>query len=464
MRSCLVKDAVLFLAIPVVVVVANHDVGSLSFWVSFALGMGVVAAAIYAKRQDVSAMALPYHDALALTAFSSIDDGIAIFDKTGCLYSNDAAARILGLSDWKEMVGVELAKISLDPQPGGKSVSQCFAENGEILMREGRSCIEWWLRRTDGKGIPIRASLVLAVCQGNPVTICVWQNIETLVQMRQARHQLADDFENEVMRLVDIVAQSARNMETVVGEVSVATEDARHQTVVMADSIRRNRESSQAVTIASQQLSASIAEISGQVSKAATVSQVALDQSGHANKTVLHLVSAVEKIEEVVHLIEVIAAQTNLLALNAAIEAARAGDAGKGFAVVANEVKNLASQAAHETSNVGGYIGAVQNGTKTTVDAISGIRDIINQVQEISSTIAAAIEEQVAATDEISCNVSRTNQEIECISSTIDGVANVVSNSGEASKKVLSETHALIASMDTLQSKLSSFLGEVRSG
>jgi methyl-accepting chemotaxis protein len=112
------------------------------------------------------------------------------------------------------------------------------------------------------------------------------------------------------------------------------------------------------------------------------------------------------EIGKVIKVITAIAGQTNLLALNATIEAARAGDAGRGFAVVANEVKELAKQTANATEDISQRIEAIQTDTKAAVQAITQITDIINQINDFQSTIASAIEEQTATTNEISRNIS----------------------------------------------------------
>src|SRR4029079_372764 len=135
------------------------------------------------------------------------------------------------------------------------------------------------------------------------------------------------------------------------------------------------------------------------------VSRNAVDEAERTMTAMRSLADAAARIDEIVDVIQWIAAQTNLLALNATIEAARAGDAGKGFSVVASEVKNLANQTAKATEEIGGQISGIQRATKSSVEAIERIFKTIENVNQISTTIASAVEEQGAATQEIARNV-----------------------------------------------------------
>src|SRR5207237_1855633 len=150
----------------------------------------------------------------------------------------------------------------------------------------------------------------------------------------------------------------------------------------------------QSVSSASEEMTSSISEIGRQVQESARVADVAVEQAQRTNARVGELTKAAGRIGDVVELINTIASQTNLLALNATIEAARAGEAGKGFAVVAAEVKALAEQTAKATGEIGQQIAGIQEAKLESVDAIKEIGDTIGRMSEISSTIAAAVEEQ----------------------------------------------------------------------
>jgi methyl-accepting chemotaxis protein len=152
-------------------------------------------------------------------------------------------------------------------------------------------------------------------------------------------------------------------------------------------------------------MSASIKEIAKNANESAKVSTSAVRTAEATNATVAKLGESSAEIGQVIKVITSIAQQTNLLALNATIEAARAGEAGKGFAVVANEVKELAKETAKATEDIGRKIEAIQGDTKGAVAAIGEITTVINQLNDISNTIASAVEEQTATTNEITRNV-----------------------------------------------------------
>lgn len=196
------------------------------------------------------------------------------------------------------------------------------------------------------------------------------------------------------------------------------------------ESANRANSNTQTVASATEELSASIAEISERANKAAAAAANASTETGRTNEAVQALVTASERIGVVVKLINDIASQTNLLALNATIEAARAGDAGKGFAVVATEVKSLAKQTASATDEIAEQISSVQQEANRAVAAIRGIGTIINDVQGISATIASSVAQQDAATREISASVSHVARDISEVTENVRGVTQQLRGSG----------------------------------
>ncbi|SEH53944.1 methyl-accepting chemotaxis protein [Magnetospirillum fulvum] len=284
----------------------------------------------------------------------------------------------------------------------------------------------------------------------------------TAAERKQARENLADSFEASVMGLVREVASSAEGMQSTAQSMSAAARQASTQAGSIAAAADSATENVQTVASAAEQLSASITEINRQVSEAAKISKTASEEAGRTNVMVQTLATAADRIGEVVKLINDIAAQTNLLALNATIEAARAGDAGKGFAVVAGEVKHLANQTAKATEEIGTQIGAVQDETRRAVAAIKTIGEVIDNVREISSGIAASVEQQGAATKEIARNVQQAAQGTQDVSANIGGVTNAVLSTGQAAETVLGSANSMTGSADRLRTEVASFLASIR--
>ena len=245
---------------------------------------------------------------------------------------------------------------------------------------------------------------------------------------------LAQEFESGVKRMVQSVANSAGEMQT------TAT--------ALASSASQTNQQSSTVASATEELSASVNEISRQISESTTVISTAVTEAGKSEQMVSDLVAAAQKIGEVTQMITDIASQTNLLALNATIEAARAGEAGKGFAVVASEVKSLASQTAKATEEIGQQIKGIQESSQTTAHAIREIAQIIGRVREIGVSISSAVEQQSAATKEVSGNINGVNRAAEA--------------TGQSAELVLKVSQALSQQAAALDAKIDQFVVRVR--
>jgi methyl-accepting chemotaxis protein len=273
---------------------------------------------------------------------------------------------------------------------------------------------------------------------------------------------LADNFETRVRGIVDVLSSAATKMQSTARSMSDTADSTRQQSLAVASGANLATANVQTVAAASEELSASIGEIGRQVGQAATVSRKAADEGERTNATVAGLAEAAQKVGEVVKLINDIASQTNLLALNATIEAARAGDAGKGFAVVASEVKSLANQTAKATDEIRAQIAAIQSETNAAVDAIRNISKTILEVNEISASIGAAVEEQTAATQEITRNVQQAASGTQEVSRNIDGVSKAVEKSGSTATEVLAAADDLAEQSQALRREVDQFLITVR--
>ncbi len=246
-------------------------------------------------------------------------------------------------------------------------------------------------------------------------------------EKRDALSTMAETIEAETRREVEEVLALTAQMADDAGSMvrSATSVDAHSQDVAAAAA--QALANAQSVASAAEQLSASINGITHQIGSAGQVAEKAVGASGRAQSTIGQLSSAVDRIGEVAHLINGIAAQTNLLALNATIEAARAGDAGKGFAVVANEVKQLASQTARATEEISRQIAEIQTTTARAVGAVTEIGAAITEVQEMSATVAESVEQQGVATAEIARNVVETTLAAQAVSDRISRVSDEAS-------------------------------------
>jgi methyl-accepting chemotaxis protein len=281
-------------------------------------------------------------------------------------------------------------------------------------------------------------------------------------QRKADMKRLADDFEGAVGEIIETVSSAATELEASSNTLTHAAERSNGLATSVASASEEASANVQSVSSASEEMTSSISEISRQVQESARVADVAVEQAQRTNARVGELTKAAGRIGDVVDLINTIAGQTNLLALNATIEAARAGEAGRGFAVVASEVKALAEQTAKATGEIGQHIGAIQTATQDSVSAIKEIGDTIARMSEISSTIAAAVEEQGAATQEISRNIQHAAQGTSDVSANIGEVQRGAGETGAASAQVHSAAQSLSQESSRLKSEVARFLDSVR--
>lgn len=246
--------------------------------------------------------------------------------------------------------------------------------------------------------------------------------------------KLADDFENNVKGIVDLVGSASTELQATSGTMAATAEETSNQANTVAS--------------ASEELSASVSEISSQVSRSAEYAATAVTEAQESTDKIGSLAESAEQIGQVVNLIKDIADQTNLLALNATIEAARAGDAGKGFAVVASEVKNLATQTGQATGEISEQVTQIQGATSAAVDAIKAISKIIEEINQITTGISSAVEEQSAATQEVARNIT--------------GVTESASNSGHSANEVMGAAGELSKSSEELRAEVDKFLISIR--
>jgi methyl-accepting chemotaxis protein len=274
--------------------------------------------------------------------------------------------------------------------------------------------------------------------------------------------RLTQEFDRLVLAALGRVSAAATQLQATAQTMSATAEQTTRQADAVASASLDATGNVETVAAATEELTASIAEIGRQVAESTRIAGQAVATAEKTDGTVRGLVDAAQRIGEVVQLITDIASQTNLLALNATIEAARAGEAGKGFAVVASEVKNLASQTAKATEEIGSQIAGIQEISRQAAGAIAEIGRVIAEISHISTTIAAAVEEQGAATKEISRNVQQAARGTQQVSGNIAGVSEAAASTGDASREVLTAADGLNHEATDLRGFVSRFLAEMR--
>jgi len=287
---------------------------------------------------------------------------------------------------------------------------------------------------------------------------------EQEAKQRQAAiiDQLTREFNDGASSALAAVSSAASRMKGSAEKMSQVAAQAKEQTGAVASASEQAAQNVQTVASATEELASSISEISRQVGESTRIAARAVEQVAKSEVTVTELANAANRIGEVVGLINTIAAQTNLLALNATIEAARAGEAGKGFAVVASEVKNLATQTARATEGITAQVSAIQDSTQEAVDTIKGIGEIIDKMSEIATTVAAAVEEQGAATAEIARNIQQAASGTQNVSNNIVGVSNAANQTGETASDVLQSSDGLAAESEALSNEVGRFLARIK--
>ncbi len=285
---------------------------------------------------------------------------------------------------------------------------------------------------------------------------------ESKVERARRIERQIEGFEASVRSALGALAQSATTMRGTAERMSATADRTRQLATTVASAADQTATNVSTVSSGTEELTSSIAEIGRQVGKSTGVASKAVAEAGRTDTTVQGLSEAASRISNVVALINEIASQTNLLALNATIEAARAGEAGKGFAVVASEVKSLANQTGKATEDIKAQIDSMQRATTTTVEAIRHIGETIGAINEIATTIASAVDQQSAATQEMACNVQQAATGTQHVSSNIAGVNQAAVEAGSAAAQVLAAADALGGQADTLRQEIDRFLAGIR--
>jgi methyl-accepting chemotaxis protein len=288
------------------------------------------------------------------------------------------------------------------------------------------------------------------------------KNAQAAAERKTLLEKIAGDFEAVVGGIVGAVSSASGELTSTAATLTTTAETTQRLSTTVGAASEEASSNVQSVAAATEEMVASITEIGRQVQESSHIATEAVSQAAKTDDRITKLAQAASRIGDVTQLITSIAEQTNLLALNATIEAARAGAAGKGFAVVAQEVKQLASQTAKATSEISAQIAEMQSATQESVGAIKEIGGTIRRISEIATTIASAVEEQGAATQEITRNIQQAAHGTTQVAGNISEVRNGAASTGTASAEVLASAKALADQSGRLKTEVGKFLATVR--
>lgn len=286
---------------------------------------------------------------------------------------------------------------------------------------------------------------------------------QVLKEKRQQRVQeLIQSFDANATQTVSTVAAASTQLSQTAEGMSKIADETNRQSVEVASASEQASHNVQSVASAAEEMAATVQEISRQIAISNNMVQDAMTKAEAADASSRELVDMSGAVGAIATLIEDIAGQINLLALNATIESARSGEAGKGFAVVANEVKNLATQTAKATEQIRQQLDGVQKTAVNVADVLLSVREAIGKVDETSATIAAAVEEQAAATQEIVSNMNTATQGVEQINGGIFSIKGGTDSTTAATREVLDAARMLSVQAEKMDGEVKSFLRDIQ--
>ncbi|WNM27435.1 methyl-accepting chemotaxis protein [Demequina capsici] len=317
-----------------------------------------------------------------------------------------------------------------------------------------------WMARRITRGVTTVKASLDALAEGDltrEATVRSQDEIGDMASSLSKAQSALRETMAEVVTSAQTVAAAAEELSAANAQVAAGSQETSAQAGVVASAAEEVNRSVQAVASGAEQMGASIKEISHNANEAARVAAAATSVAEATNEQVAKLGVSSQEIGNVIKVITGIAEQTNLLALNATIEAARAGEAGKGFAVVASEVKDLAQETAKATEEVARRVAAIQGDTDGAVDAIGEISEIVKQISDFQMTIASAVEEQTATTNEMSRGVAEAADGSANIAGNISSVAQAASDSAQVLDQIGSSVNELAELSATLRAKVEYF-------
>jgi methyl-accepting chemotaxis protein len=441
---------------------------------SLALAIASIAVAILGMSL-ISALAdrrLDDKGRLLELALNNMPQGVVMFDESGRLViCNESYLRMYKLSPAIVKPGANLIDIVNHRSNTGslqRDPTQYFAELRE-KMASGKT-VSFITEAPDGRSI----SVVNRATTGGGYWVGTHDDITERLSAEQKTAQLTEQearravvdeaigwFRTSVEGVLKTVTESVGAMKSTATALSTMSNDTTAQTTGAVRTSNDAFGGVESAAAAADELSKSIAEINRQLVSASNVVGAATAEAQTTNTAIGELAQSAQKINDVVKLIQSVAGQTNLLALNATIEAARAGTAGKGFAVVASEVKALAVQTAKATDVIAGQIAAVQSSTQSAVRAIGSIAGRMEEIKLFTSAIATSVEQQNAATGEISDNVAAAATGTRAVVGVLEKVSSAIADMHYSADTVLTASNAVEKAAVNLSESVDGFLRRV---
>ncbi len=281
-------------------------------------------------------------------------------------------------------------------------------------------------------------------------------------EKRAMQEKLANDFEQSVKSIVNLVAAAATELSQTAQSMVSTIKDGATKASEATNAASSTSANVQTVASAAEELSASVREISGQLQKTTSLVNQSSEKAQNADNLANALTAASDKVSSAMEMIANISGQINLLALNATIESARAGEAGKGFAVVASEVKNLASQTDKTVVEIHGVIEEMKNASQAIIKALNEIKGSVGSISEAASSVASAVEEQSATTNEIARSMQTAAAGTQTISNNLQNVSSSSMQAGTASEQMLQASKELSQQAEMLNTQVDDFLRKIR--
>jgi methyl-accepting chemotaxis protein len=409
---------------------------------------------------------------LLALALNNMTQGVVMFDADGrLLVCNDQYLTMYGLSSDLVKPGIALVDIIRLRVKTGSLHRDPVKYCREIIesMADGK-VVSFVTEAPNGRAISVVNRMIPGgrYWVGTHDDITALRSAErksALLGEQEARRAVVEEaitsFRMSIEGILNTVADSVSAMKSTATVLSTTSNETTAQTAGAVHTSQEAFGSVQVAATAAEELSKSIAEINHQLARASEVVKAAASQAQSTNKDMAGLAHAAQKIDDVVKLIQNVAGQTNLLALNATIEAARAGTAGKGFAIVASEVKALAVQTAKATADIAAQIAAVQSSTRGAVGAIGSITDRMQDIRQLTAAIATSVEQQHAATNEISSNVTEAASGTKSVVSVLQSVSGATAEMHNSAQTVLAVSQAVEQAADSLRGSVDGFLRKV---